>query len=105
MIDKTKYYQRVEACVNYKTYQFALPKILSNIAYTQLRNEVSHLGENSNPTEIIVLHIKQTDFFIDFPAQGFPYFKISFYHHATPETIAHYLNYLNTKLDTLLLNK
>ena len=83
MIDKRKYYQRSEACINYETYQFTLPKILSNTAYTQLRHDINALGENSNSAEIIVLHIKHTDFFIDFPSQGFPYFKISFYHHAT----------------------
>lgn len=90
--------QRIQSCVNYRAYQFALPRGLSERAYTQLQQYMLSLGENRNPPELKVLHIKHEDFFIDFPAQGFPYFKVSFYPHTPNHALHNYLTQFNEQL-------
>jgi hypothetical protein len=97
-----KYYQPIDSCVNYQAYQFRLPTALSVDAYQQIRAYVKSFGDNLNPEAIKVLHIEHELFFIDFPAYGFPYFKISFYPQTPATKVKNYLYLLNNKLYSLL---
>lgn len=98
MRQKNQYQRRVSACVRYQAYVFPLPKELSKPGYARLRRQVERLGQNRNPPALQVLHIEHPEFFIDFPAYGFPSFKISFYPDAPAQIVARYLGYLNQAL-------
>ncbi len=87
------------ACVNYQAYQFDFPSHFSQTAYQILRQSIENEGENINPPELGVLHICHPLFFIQFPAYGFPYFKINFYVHVAGFEVQHYLRLFNNQLD------
>jgi hypothetical protein len=95
------YYQYVKNCIRYQTYQFQLA-MLSEPQYLLLKQFISSLGENTNPIDFPVLHIKHSLFFIDFPNYGFPYFKLTFYKTTPSQEVTYYLNKINNFLNLLL---
>lgn len=95
------YHHRVTACVNYQAYQFDLPASLTPTAYEKLRTFISRFGENLNPSTIAVLHLSHPLFFIDFPAYGFPYFKVSFYPEVATTRVDDYLRLFENQLHYL----
>jgi hypothetical protein len=96
-----KYYHRIASCVTYQAYEFKLDN-LTQQHYARLNSFVQTLGENTYPPNFKVLHIKHKFFLLDFPAYGFPVFKISFYQSSPAEQITYYLELLNNYLGQLL---
>jgi hypothetical protein len=96
-----KYYHRIVACVTYQAYEFKLDG-LTQQHYARLNSFVQPLGDNTYPLNFKVLHIKHKFFFLDFPAYGFPVFKISFYQWTPPEQITYYLELINNYFGQLL---
>jgi hypothetical protein len=96
-----KYYRRIQSCTKYQRYEFGL-KDLTQQHHALLRDFVQTFGESSNPPHLKVLHVKHHAFFIDFPAYGFPVFKISFYKHISPQQAEYYLDLINDYLTQLL---
>ncbi|MCV6637994.1 hypothetical protein [Candidatus Albibeggiatoa sp. nov. NOAA] len=95
------HYQYVKSCIRYQTYQFQLNQ-LTEQQHFLLKQFVGSLGNNANPIDFPVLHIKHSLFFIDFPSYGFPYFKLTFYKTTSPQEVEHYLNKTNDFLNQLL---
>lgn len=96
-----KHYHVIQACVKYQAFEFLMPITLNLKNYELLRQFVQQFGENRNPPQLKVLHIKHPLFFIDFPAYGFPTFKITFYKNTLLEDVEHYLTLVNNYLDQL----
>ncbi len=96
-----KYYCHITSCVTYQAYQFGMANLTVQ-HYARLKEFVQNLGENTYPPNISVLHIKHSQFFLDFPGYGFPVFKISFYPWTPPEQVTYYLELLNNYLVQLL---
>jgi hypothetical protein len=67
-----------------------------------LKQFISTLGENTNPIDFPVLHIKHILFFIDVPNYGFPYFKLTFYKTVPSQEVEYYLNKINDFLNKIL---
>lgn len=92
------HYQYVKSCIRYQTYQFQLAT-LTEQQYIVLKQFITTLGENT--TDFPVLHIKHSQFFIDFPSYGFPYFKLTFYKTTSPQEVNQYLHKINDFLNKL----
>jgi len=95
------HYQYIKTCIRYQTYQFQLT-MLTEPQYFLFKQFISILGENTNPVDFPVLHIKHTLFFIDVPNYGFPYFKLTFYKAVPSQEVAYYLNKINDFLNKIL---
>jgi len=95
------YYQYVKSCLRHQAYQFQL-HMLTEQQFYLLKQFIRSLGNNTNPTDFPVLHIKHTLFFIDFPNYGFPYFKFTFYKTTPAQEVEYYLTKTNHFLNTLL---
>ncbi len=95
-----QYYRKIETCVKYQVYEFKLPETLNKERYQVLRAFIQTLGNNSYPSCLKVLHLRHTDFFIDFPDYGFPVFKINFYKRT--KQVDYYLNIINTYMNNLI---
>ena len=93
-----RYYKAISSCVTYDAYSFTFPVGYTVEQHHKLYGFINQLGKNTNPAFIKVLHILHPDFFIDFPAHGFPSFKVSFYRHVTVNTQKNYLRLLNHQL-------
>jgi len=81
-------YQRMEACVQYHAYEFTLPETLSPDHYAKLRAFIQGLGDVEELVGMQLIRVRAPDFFVDFPAYGFPLFKISFYKHVAGTRIS-----------------
>ncbi|MDY6992869.1 MAG: hypothetical protein SVR94_09745 [Pseudomonadota bacterium] len=99
-----RYYRRIATCGNYKAYTFELTGFEFE-HYCALKTFIQTLGQNHYPQTVQVLRIQQRAFFIDFPAYGFPYFKISFYRQNPQTIIDQYLNLINDYLNQIKNNK
>ena len=93
-----KYYRHVPACGRYQAYVFELTTLKPE-DYVQLKAFIQTLGEQRYPQSLPVMRIKHRAFFIDFPAYGFPYFKVSFYRHSTQTLIEAQLKLINDFLN------
>ena len=96
------YYKKISSCVNYASFSFCFPLGYRLNQHQKMAHFIHSLGENTNPPATQVLHILHNDFFIDFPAHGFPTFKVSFYPHVSVKQQKKYCCLLNHQLSLSL---
>jgi hypothetical protein len=94
------YYQEINYCLNYRSYQFSLAG-LEKWQYEMLKRWINSLGDNQYPNDFPVLRIKHPAFMIEFPSYGFPYFKVMFAKTTSTGEIQQHLCYMNEFLDLL----
>ncbi len=96
------HYKAISSCVAYQSYQFDFPLKFHLHAYEKLRAFILGLADNHYPTHLQVLQLQHPDFILDFPAYGFPYFKIRFYRHVSLKMQKNYLRLLNVRLESCI---